>query len=609
MGILARLFLLVAIALVPTATVQIYDELDRRQAREAGLQDAARRLTGLAGAELDGLLEGVRQSLAAVAQLHPALLQNRDLCAATLARLAQQRYGYVALTDLDGNILCASTPTLAREELAAQQAFIRSVAAGSDFSLGSAIVTADGRRLLPLAVPVPAAGGKASEIVLAALNLDRLAAALPASSLPPGAVIDIADRAGVIIAQLPQAGGAASPIADKLPGSRRSLLTRAIAGTIESSDPGGSVRLFGYKPLGVPPAQGLYVEVGLDRNAPLNPLDRGATRHGTAAIGALLAGCLLAWLGAQYWFRRPTDALVRVARRWRDGDWNARIDAGDSRSEFGRLAHAFDQMAEALAQRERQLIQAKEDAEAANRAKSSFLANMTHELRTPLTAIIGFSEVISDQHYGADAGDRYRESATYIKASGQHLLRLVNDVLDVSKLAAGQLELAESVVELGSLLHECIALLGSEAEQKGVTIAADISADLPPLLAGELRLKQVFLNLLSNAVKFSRQGGSVTLAAALTEAGDLAVSIADRGIGMKPQDIPVALEPFRQIDNALSRPYEGTGLGLPLAKMLIEKHGGTLTVESTLGTGTTVTVTLPAARLRPVTAEATEAAS
>jgi signal transduction histidine kinase len=601
MGILARLFLLLAIALVPTAAIQIYDELDRRQAQEAGLHAEAGRLTRLAGTEQERLFEGSRQLLAAIAQLRPALLQNRDLCGATLGRLAtqqQQRYAYVALTDLDGNVLCASARP-PRDELAAQQSLIHAAAAGGEFAVGNAIITAEGRRLLPLALPVVGDGGKVSEIALAALSLDWLAANLPANLLSAGAILDLADRAGIVIAELPLADGAPLHVGDALPEPRRALVTRAIAGTLESSDAGGGVRVFGYKPLDAPPAQGVYIEVGLDRDAALAAMDRSTARHGIAAVAALLAGCLLAWLGAHYWIRRPTGALVRAARRWREGDWSARVDSGDSRSEFGRLGHAFDQMAEALARRERQLIEAKEDAEASNRAKSSFLANMSHELRTPLTAIIGFSEVITDQHYGANAGERYRECATYINASGQHLLRLVNDVLDVSKLAAGQLELAESVVDLGALLRECIAVLGSEAQQKKVTIAADIPAALPPLLAGELRLKQVFLNLLSNAVKFSRQGGSVVIAAEVTDAGDLAVRVADKGIGMKAQDIPVALEPFRQIDNALSRPYEGTGLGLPLAKMLVEKHGGTLALDSTLGVGTTVTITLPAARLRP----------
>jgi signal transduction histidine kinase len=610
MGILARLFLLLAIALVPTATIQIHDELARRQARATELHAEAERLTRRAALEQDRLIEGSRQLLATIAQLRPALLQSRDLCAQTLGRLAatQQRYAYLALTDLDGNMLCASTPKPSRDDVAAQLAFLRSAAIGRELAVGNAYASADGRRLLPLAMPVAGDGGKVGEVVLAALSLDWLAANLPAGFLPPGAVLDLADRAGTVILQLPQVDGAPSPVGDLLPEPRRSLITGAVPGTLDSSTAGGSARVFGYKPLDAVPAQGVYVEVGLDRDAELAGIDRSAAQHGAAAIAALLLGCLSAWLGAHYWIRRPTGALVRAARRWREGDWNARVDSGDATSEFGRLGHAFDQMAEALSQRERQLIAAKEDAEAANRAKSSFLANMSHELRTPLTAIIGFAEVIADQHYGADAGERYRESATYIKASGQHLLRLVNDVLDVSKLAAGQLELAESVVDLGALLRECIGLLGSEAQQKKVTIVADLPADLPKLLAGELRLKQVFLNLLSNAVKFSRQGGRVVAAGEVTEAGALAVRVADQGIGMKPQDIPVALEPFRQIDNALSRPYEGTGLGLPLAKMLAEKHGGTLTVDSTPGAGTTVTVILPAERLRPQSTAATETA-
>ena len=601
MGILARLFLLVAIALVPATAVQIHDEMDRRQNRERELHAEAKRLTTLIGLEQDRILEGARQLLNAIAQLRPVMMQNRDLCTARLSRLAAQHphYAYLAVATPDGRILCASTPKLRGEELTPDQPFFRDALAGRRFTVGSLTVAADGTRVIPLAFPVVADDGNTNEILVAALNVDWLASSLATNILPPNAIVNLADRNGVIIAHLPQSEGGTYRVGDPLPEAHRAFLRGASLGTMESRDTGGVSRIFGYEPIEAPPRDGIYVEVGLDRDSAFAEIDSGTARHALAVAAALLIGCALAWLGAHYFIRRPTGALVRAARRWRDGDWTARVGSGDSRSEFGRLGHAFDQMAEALSQRERQLIRTRDEAEAANRAKSSFLANMSHELRTPLNAIIGFSEVISNQTYGAGAGERYRECAGYINVSGQHLLRLVNDVLDLSKLAAGQLELAESRVDLHALLRECVELLRTQADQKAVTIARKIPAALPPLMAGELRLKQVLLNLLSNAVKFSRQGGTVTITADLTEAGDLAIVVADQGIGMKPQDIPIALEPFRQIDNTLARSADGTGLGLPLAKMLVEKHGGTLAVASTPGAGTTVTVTLPAARLRP----------
>jgi signal transduction histidine kinase len=251
---------------------------------------------------------------------------------------------------------------------------------------------------------------------------------------------------------------------------------------------------------------------------------------------------------------------------------------------------------------ELQLIEARDLAEAASQAKSAFLANMSHELRTPLNAIIGFSEIIAGELFGAEASGLYRQYAGHINGSGQHLLKLVNEVLDVSKFVAGQLDLEEVPVDLAELLHECVDLMELQLGEKRLVLNLAVPADLALLTADPLRLKQVLLNLLSNSVKFSKPDTAVEIAVALTQEGDLTVAITDHGIGMRAEDIPTALEPFRQINRKPGQAQEGTGLGLPLAKMMVEKHGGALSLTSVPGEGTTVCVTIPGWRINWVDA-------
>jgi PAS domain S-box-containing protein len=241
------------------------------------------------------------------------------------------------------------------------------------------------------------------------------------------------------------------------------------------------------------------------------------------------------------------------------------------------------------------LTKAKNEAEQANRAKSEFLANMSHELRTPLNAVLGFSQVIRDRHFGDDIA-RYSEYAANIHDSGEMLLALISDILEMSKLEAGKLKLSEEIVDLAQVVESCRTMVAGRAQDGGIAITSLLPSS-PIRLRGDQRaLKQILLNLLSNAVKFTPSGGSVSVSTGTTDRGEIQLAVADTGIGIKPSALPKVFRPFFQIDHAATRAKGGTGLGLAISKRLAELHGGTIAIDSKPGIGTTVTVTLPAER-------------
>jgi signal transduction histidine kinase len=246
---------------------------------------------------------------------------------------------------------------------------------------------------------------------------------------------------------------------------------------------------------------------------------------------------------------------------------------------------------------EADLRRARDEAEMASRSKTEFLANMSHELRTPLNAIIGFADILMGQIFGALGDARYVDYARDIRDSGLHLLNLINDVLDVSKVEFGKVELTEEVVDIAAIIHSCVRLMRDRAEAAGLKLMAEVPPSLPAIKGDSRRLKQILLNLLSNAVKFTPSSGRVTVAASDRPDG-FRVTVADTGIGIAAGDLDKALRPFGQIDSRLARKYQGTGLGLPLAQSMAELHGGRLELSSSPGQGTTATIWLPPSRVK-----------
>lgn len=248
-------------------------------------------------------------------------------------------------------------------------------------------------------------------------------------------------------------------------------------------------------------------------------------------------------------------------------------------------------------ERERELESARQEAVMANETKTMFLANMSHELRTPLNAIIGFSEILNTELFGPAGNSQYKEYAGDIYHSGKHLLNLVNDLLDVSQIEVGQMKLREQNCDIHELIKICLTQVEAQAKKSGVNLMYNTDLELPEIYADDRKLRQVLINLLSNAIKFTPVDGRVSVHICTTRDKEVRITVMDTGIGIEKEDIPRVLQKFGQVDNGLQRKYEGVGLGLPLAKSLIELHGGALWIKSRSGKGTAVSITLPANRI------------
>ncbi|CAO3439115.1 response regulator [Azospirillum endophyticum] len=332
---------------------------------------------------------------------------------------------------------------------------------------------------------------------------------------------------------------------------------------------------------------GLVVLTGIDRDEAMADW-RTRTLHTVleTVVGLLAILAMLGW-GLRYLDReRKAQVALAEAR-------NAVERTSAERDESARLAAALDHardMAEA----------ARQAAEAANRAKGEFLAGLSHELRTPLNAVIGFADLIAREAEGPIGTPSYRQYAANVRDSGQHVLELINEILDHARAEAGALPIEEGRCDLEEAADFAVRMLTPRADRAGVLLAAAVAPAVRQLRGDDRRIRQILLNLIANGVKYTPSGGSVTLSATIEE-GLPVIRVTDTGLGIPAEDVDRVLEPFVRIETTANRGVEGAGLGLPLTKRLVELHGGTLALRSTLGVGTTVTVRLPAGRLLPAT--------
>tara|TARA_B100000427_G_scaffold59269_1_gene46603 strand:+ start:1853 stop:3331 length:1479 start_codon:yes stop_codon:yes gene_type:complete len=382
-----------------------------------------------------------------------------------------------------------------------------------------------------------------------------------------------------------------------------------------------------------------YVPKGADRARNLGhvmllvPADLNLTRSWPSIMLIVVAGLLkllLIWWLFHHYARkqlaeplgRLSEAVDEVEPGWRpyrqvdavgpaDGElkhlqdaFNRLIDRLD-KAQAERAAYeeellgARDKLEDAVAERTRELDGARRRAEEANHAKSRFLAMMSHELRTPLNSILGFSQFMVDEIIGPMANDRYREYAADIQRSAGHLLEVINDILDISKVEAGEAKLDEDNLNLDELAQAVARLLMPRISAKKQVMSINIPTDLPHLRGDGRVIRQVLMNLFSNANKFTPEGGALTLSAGLDYRGGIRLEVSDTGVGIAAKDIPTVLEAFGQVRSSPTVAHEGTGLGLTLSKQLVELHGGDLAIQSEVGKGTTVILRFPAGRTIP----------
>src|SRR5437868_1610642 len=600
LSLTGRMFLLVVIAVLPALVIQAVNEYALRTAREDEIRQRVIQITKQFGEEIQAIRAGASQLLVALGELDEVQKRDSKECGATFAKLKARFESYVRIGAADdaGNVFCSSGPIM--EPSVAETEFFKRSITGDGLAVGNFFIDPNtGEKMIHFAERFYGANGKVAGVVFAGLDLKWLAEHLKERGLTSSQSILIADRLGNIIARLPNGDAL---VGKNMRKSHEEIMDGNTAGWEEAAGVDGIMRIFGYNPVSLPPRD-FFLSAGQSKAEAMEPIEAATKRGIFLILLGLLAAMYLAWIGGRRFIKRPINNLLEGTGEWGRGNYEARVEIDDSASEIGRLGHAFNDMADALAARHEAQQRAEEELrhlnatlesrigrrtlelEDANRAKSQFLAKMSHEIRTPVNGVLGMLELVRQTRLDGRQ-QRYLETAS---RSAETLLGIINGILDISKIEAGKIELEQSAFDLRDIVEEVTESFADVAYGKGLELTCLVPANLPTALVGDSgRLRQILTNLVGNAVKFTEKGEvGVRVQALEVDGGSayIAFEVTDTGIGIPFDKQQHIFDAFIQADSSTTRRYGGTGLGLSIAKQLCEMMGGAIELTSEPGRG------------------------
>jgi signal transduction histidine kinase len=599
-----RLWLLVALALIPTVVLMFYTAAEQRRRAVTDVQEQALRFAQLVSGDQERLIAGTRQLLVALAHVPDVRDRDPAECQRFLSSLLKDNPQYVnlGLADRTGIITCSAVPSDEPVNIIDRPYFVGAVVA-RDFTIGEFQVgRITGRATLNFGYPVIDGDGKTNAVVFAAMDLSWLNHLVAAVDLPESALLVVIDRNGTILARYP------NPQTWVGRSDRSNPLFQAMLaqgqGTVELHEADGTARIYAFTGLRGLPEAG-YVSIGIPQALAYAPARKALVRNliCLGLIGAL--ALTAAWIGAEVFIVRRVHALVQATRRLSAGDLSTRTGLPHGAGEVNQLAAAFDEMAASLEKNEMQqrleedlrrhneaLEEENRRVQEVNRLKSEFVSVVSHELRTPLTAISGYLDLLLEDQRGQVAN--LRETLGIVKRNTDRLMKLLNDLLDLSRIESGTVELNPTAVDVMALIAEVVSLLRPQIEAKGQQLAVNQAEALPLVWGDPERIRQILINLLSNAYKYTPPGGHVWVTAEREE-GWVRVDVRDNGVGLSPDEQTHLFDKFFRARQVGAQEVGGAGLGLPIARLLVEMHGGQITVTSAPGQGATFSFTLPAA--------------